>query len=186
MMATYNSHNRTRVPEHSSCSERALVKKRPSHGCCLTLLFTLALLLTACSTTKYVPDGKYLLDGATIITDDNSLNTSVLQQYIRQTGNSKWFSLVKIPLATYSLSGTDSTKWINRTLKKIGEEPVFYDSLQAKRTCNDLQMAMQNMGYLQSTATHDVVIRKKKARIFYLLHPGILYTIGAMNYDIQD
>lgn len=186
MMAPDNPHSKTRVPEHSSCAEMAFMKERPSNWCRQMLVITLTALLTACSTTKYVPDGKFLLDGATIITDDNTLNTGVLQQYVRQTGNSKWFSLVKIPLATYSLSGSDSTKWINRTLKKIGEEPVFYDSLQAKRTCNDLRVAMQNMGYLQSTASHDVVIRKKKARIFYLLHPGIHYTIGAMNYDIQD
>ncbi len=164
----------------------AIFKRRCLHPLFMMAAMVLAAIITACSTTKYVPDGKYLLDGFTIITDDKTVDTGLLQQYVRQTGNSKWFSLIKIPLATYSMSGTDSTKWINRTLKKIGEEPVFYDSVQAQLTCNDLRVAMQNMGYLQSTVSHDVLTRKKKARIFYLLHPGIPYYISDMKYDIQD
>lgn len=83
--------------------------------------------LEGCSSDKFVPNNDYLLDKVKLRSDVKTLDTSLLEQYIRQKGNSKWFSLFKVPLKTYSLSGKDTTKWINRTLKKIGEKPVLYD-----------------------------------------------------------
>ena len=94
--------------------------------------------LEGCSSDKFVPNNDYLLDKVKLRSDVKTLDTSLLEQYIRQKGNSKWFSLFKVPLKTYSLSGKDTTKWINRTLKKIGEKPVLYDSLQAKLSIKDL------------------------------------------------
>ena len=155
-------------------------------GSLLLCAILAAVFFSSCSTTKYVPEGKYLLDGSVLLSDNKDFNAGQLQQYVRQTGNAKWFSMFKIPLATYSLAGSDTTKWMNRTLRKIGEQPVLYDSLQAALTCNDLRVAMQNMGFLQASVSHDVVTKKKKARIFYLLHPGTSYSIGQMTYDIQD
>ena len=49
------------------------------------------------------------------------------------------------------MSGKDSTRWINRTLKKMGEEPVVYDTLQAHLSCEDLRVALQNMGYMNAS-----------------------------------
>lgn len=79
------------------------------------------MLLAACSTTKFVPEREYLLEEVKIMSDDSDLDASQLEPYIRQKANSTWFSFLKIPLGAYSLSGKDSTKWINRTLKKLGE-----------------------------------------------------------------
>ena len=140
----------------------------------------------ACSTTKYVPDGQYLLKKVVVVADQEDFNAAELQPYVRQKPNAKWFSLFKIPLATYSLSGRDSTKWINRTLKKMGEAPVIYDSLQAALTINDLRVAMQNRGYMASTVSHSTQVDGKKMTDIYTLHPGRPYFIGRVDYDIQD
>lgn len=140
----------------------------------------------ACSTTKYVPDGQYLLKKVVVVADQEDFNAAELQPYVRQKPNAKWFSLFKIPLATYSLSGRDSTKWINRTLKKMGEAPVIYDSLQAALTINDLRVAMQNRGYMASTVSHSTQVEGKKMTDIYTLHPGRPYFIGRVDYDIQD
>ena len=140
----------------------------------------------ACSTTKYVPDGQYLLKKVVVVADQEDFNAAELQPYVRQKPNAKWFSLLKIPLATYSLSGRDSTKWINRTLKKMGEAPVIYDSLQAALTINDLRVAMQNRGYMASTVSHSTQVDGKKMTDIYTLHPGRPYFIGRVDYDIQD
>ena len=142
--------------------------------------------VAACSTTKYVPDGQYLLKKVVVEADQEDFNAAELQPYVRQKPNGKWFSLFKIPLATYSLAGRDSTKWINRTLKKMGEAPVIYDSLQAAMTVNDLRVAMQNRGYMASTVSHHTVIDGKKITDVYRLHPGRPYFIGRVDYDIQD
>lgn len=146
------------------------------------------LLLCACSETKYVTDGNYLLDHNYIHTDGKyaGINTGNLKNYLRQRPNSRWFSLVKLPLATYSLSGRDSTKWVNRTLRSIGEAPVIFDSVKAQQTCKDLQLALQNQGYLRTKVDFDVYKRKKRVDAIYTLHPGNQYHIRQFDYQIQD
>ena len=71
------------------------------------ILMAAMLLLTACSETKYVPEGKYLVDRVKIKSDVRSqdINVTELKSLVRQRGNARWFSTGKIPLYTYSLSG---------------------------------------------------------------------------------
>ena len=148
---------------------------------------TMMALLCSCSATKFIPDGEYMLDRVVIKSDKKDFDARQLEPYIRQKGNSRWFSSLKIPLATYSLSGRDTTKWINRTLQKMGEQPVIYDSVQAQLSCKDLQTAMQNMGYMNGTVSLKTTLKgKKKLRAYYTLHPGEPFHIRHFNYDIQD
>lgn len=149
-------------------------------------ILSFSLLLIGCSSTKFIPDGQYLLEDVKIESADKDLDASTLQAYIRQKGNSKWFSLFKIPMATYSLAGRDSTKWLNRTLKHIGEQPVIFDSLQAQLSKKDLTTAMQNMGYMHARTEMNVKHRGHKVNVVYRLIPGEPYRISMVNYDIQD
>jgi len=143
-------------------------------------------LLSACSATKFVPDGEYMLRKVQVVSDDASFNASSLEPYVRQKANSKWFSLFKIPLGTYALAGTDTTRWLNRTLMNIGEAPVLYDTLAARLTCDDLRRALQNQGYLDAGVVVDTVIRGKKLKATYVLHPDRPYYINNVGYRIDD
>lgn len=157
------------------------------HTPLLLLLITLvATALTGCSTSKFVPKDRYLLDAVQVRTDSKDLDAAQFGQYVRQKGNSHWFSLFKIPLGTYSLAGRDSTKWLNRTLRHIGEEPVVYDSIEAARSCADLRLAMQNMGYMNSYVDFETQVRGRKLKAIYTLHPGDPYRISSFRYDIPD
>lgn len=143
--------------------------------------------ITACSASKFIPEGSYLLDDVKIKSDTKNIETSQLKPYIRQKGNSKWFSLFKVPLGTYALSGRDTTKWINRKLQALGEGPVLFDSLQAEQTCNDLSNVLHGMGYIKAQVDYALKReKKKKVKVIYNLHPGKLYHISSINYDIQD
>ncbi len=158
---------------------------------CLRYIYMAAAVLAvvvmmSCSGTKYVPDGSYLLKTVKVKTDDKEFDAAKVSQYVHQRGNSRWFSLFKIPLGIYSLSGSDTTKWINRTLRNIGESPVLYDSLQAQLTSDDLLTAMQNMGYMNARVKHLVRAKGKKATAEYQLLPGEPYVIRSMTYDIKD
>ena len=147
-----------------------------------------ALLFCACSETKYVPEGKYLLDKVKVKNDTKrkDVNASDMKTYVRQVGNSRWFSAAKIPLHTYSLSGRDTTKWLNRMLRSIGEAPVIYDSLSTRRSMEDLQMQLVNMGYLRASVDAMTKAKNKKIDVTYLLHPGKPYFIRNVDYVIQD
>ena len=152
----------------------------------LYIALTALILLTACSATKFISDGDYLLDQVEVKSAQKDFNVSLLEPYVRQKANSKWFSLFKIPLATYSLSGTDTIRWINRTLKNIGEAPVVYDTVMAERSCEALRSAMSNMGYLHSEVELQTRRKGKKVRVTYILKPGEPYYLRNVRYDIAD
>ena len=144
------------------------------------------MILTGCSATKFVPEGQSMLNSVELKSEPKGFNIARLEPYVRQKSNSKWFSLFKIPLGVYSLAGRDSSKWINRTLKNIGEAPVIFDTLQAQLTCNDLQTAMRNMGYLHADVDLSTHVKGKKLSAVYTLRPGAPYDIREVSYDIAD
>ena len=147
-----------------------------------------ALLLVSCAQTKYVPDGRYLLDRVTVTVEGHhkDLNASRLKSYVRQQDNTKWFSITKLPLNVYSLSGSDTTRWINRMLRNIGEPPVLYDSTLARLTAIDLRQMLHNSGYMEGRV--DLLTRTDGKRIkeeFHLI-PGKPYFISHLEYIIAD
>lgn len=94
----------------------------------LLALALIAVLSAACSVTKHVPEGRYLLDNVDIEVDDNGIiDETELYNFLRQTPNHKVLGFAKLQLATYNLSGRDSTKWYNKWLRRVGQPPVIYD-----------------------------------------------------------
>ena len=155
---------------------------------CYTFVLSAMSLLTSCSSTKYVPADEYLLNSVKVKTESSyrDVNTASLRNYVRQMPNSRWFSLYRLPLAVYSLSGRDSTKWINRTLKSMGEPPVVFDSARSVQTCADLTQQLKNEGFLDAQVGMQVVKKRRKADVTYLLEPGEPYFVDSIDYAIQD
>ncbi len=143
-------------------------------------------LLASCSATKYVPDGSYLLDEVRIYSDNKEVKASNLSPYVRQNPNSKWFSLIKTQLYVYNLSGRDTTSWINKTLRRVGDAPVIYSPEDTKRACEELAKAVQNMGYMGAKVTPELKVKKKKAKVFYHIATGNAYRVRSLVYDIED
>lgn len=144
--------------------------------------------LCSCSETKYVAEGSYLLDKVEVEVDGNhgSIDMGKMKARVRQNGNSRWFSTVKIPLATYSLSGRDTTKWINRVLKSMGEPPVIFDSLRTARSAVDLKAELNNEGYLGASVEVATKKKSKKIDVTYILHTGQPYYIKGIRYVVED
>ena len=147
-----------------------------------------AILLMACSETKYVPEDSYLLNRVYVKCEPKTkgVNTSEMKQYVRQRGNSRWFSALKVPLHTYSLSGRDTTKWLNRLLRSIGETPILYDSASTRLSMGDLQKQLKNMGFLNARTEAFTTVKGKKMDVTYVLRPGKPYYVRKVAYDIQD
>ena len=152
------------------------------------IIIVAAVLLVSCAGTKYVPEGSYLLDKVKVTVDERPKDVSINQakDYVRQQENVRWFSMVKLPLGVYSLSGRDSTKWMNRLLRSMGEPPVLYDSVQARLTVGDLQQMLYNKGYLDGRVELWTRSKGKKLSAIYKLYPGEPYRIGRLEYQIDD
>ncbi|MCI6161699.1 MAG: BamA/TamA family outer membrane protein [Prevotellaceae bacterium] len=152
----------------------------------IAVLLSAISLLLSCSTTKFVSEDEYLLTKVKVISDIKDFDASKLSPYILQQGNSKWFSVFKVPLGVYAMAGSDTSKWINRTLKSLGESPVVYDTMQTRLACENLRNALKNMGYLNADVDVQTVVRGKKLKAIYTLHPGRPFFIHSAHYLIQD
>jgi len=150
-------------------------------------IFSLALLaLASCSLTKFVPDGSYLLNEVNIVSEQSEVKPAAYKSYVRQNPNSKWFSLIKIPLYTYNLSGRDSSKWINRMWRRLGDGPVLYDEGLDIRSQQEIKKALNNQGYMSATVKSSKKISKKKLNLTYTIVPGKPYIVKSLKYDIRD
>ena len=70
-----------------------------------------AFVLWSCSSVRHVPAGSLLLDDVRIeVVDSSDVKTSELVNYLRQTPNHKVLGFAKLQLATYNMSGKDSTR----------------------------------------------------------------------------
>ena len=58
--------------------------------------------ISSCDTTRYVPDDAYLLNSTKLKVEGSygDISTGMLSGYLRQTPNTRWFSLLKLPLYT--------------------------------------------------------------------------------------
>lgn len=146
--------------------------------------------LSACSSTKHVPQGEYLLDKVSISIDNDTtdIRTEELTNFLRQTPNHKVLGFAKLQLATYSLSGADTTKWYNRWLRRVGQAPVLYDHSLTDASRRQLEQALINKGYLEAEVNADTIANpaKKRMEVRYLITPGSPHRIGTLDYNIAD
>ena len=145
-----------------------------------------AILIQSCSSTKFVPEGEYLLESATVKSDKKIIPTYEMETYIKQKPNYKTFSIFKLPLFIYNLAGKDTTKWVNRTLIHAGDPPILYDSTMVHLTVDNLERIMTNKGYLNAKVTPIIDLNKKAARITYDIKAGEPYRISEYRIDVND
>ena len=149
-------------------------------------LLLFSVILAGCSVSKFIPEGHYLLDNVKIESDNEEIKPSQMKAYVRQTPNAKWFSLFKVPLYIYGASEKDSTKWINRLWRKLGDAPVIYDKNEAETTRAELCKAVQNMGYMGASVELQEETDGNKMKVRYRISSGKPYMIDNVSYDIPD
>ena len=151
-----------------------------------TLIVFVLLVLVGCDGTRYVADGDYLLTSTHVTCENPRINLTTMDTYIRQRPNSKWLSSLKMPLGFYSMSGADTTKWINRTLRNWGQAPVVYDSVLTARTVEDITAAVRNEGYLNAQVIPQLSAVGKRMKVNYNIVTGSPYVVRKIYYNIDD
>lgn len=153
------------------------------------ITFLAATALWSCSSTRHVPDGAHLVNSVNIEIDNPEVASSdELYNYLRQTANHKVLWCMKLQLATYNLSGSDTTKWYNNWLRRLGQPPSIYNQKLTDASVRQLQQAMINKGYLDANVTVDTTRRdaKKKIDVKYSVTTGKPHVIKSIAYDIAD
>ncbi len=149
------------------------------------LLIILVAGFSACRSTRYVPDEKYLLNSVRIKSDNKELKKDEIKRHIRQKPNVRILGMFRLKLGLYNLS---SKKKENDWLKRIGERPVVYEDFQKRRTVDNLQAYLKNKGYYNAVV-HDTVIynnNKQKVKVRYGVVTGEPYRVGAIGYSVTD
>jgi len=150
-------------------------------------LLILVGLLVACNSTKFVGEGQYLLDKNEIVDSLTAFNPSVLKQHLRQQPNFKVFGLMKWQLFVYDWSGRNEKRWINKQLRRIGEEPVLLDTALMVLSVEELQRFCINKGYMDAKIYASVdTSRHKKAVVTYNVSAGKPYVISKYKMDLGD
>ena len=149
-------------------------------------ILIICIILYSCSSTKYVPEGEYWLQSASIKSDTKSISALDMEPYLAQKPNYKTFTIVRLPLFIYNLSGKDTTKWVNRVLRSGGEPPVIYDSTMVEKTVDDFTRLLNNKGYVHAEVTSEVKKYSDKVKVQYNIKAGEPYRITNYAIDIPD
>ena len=153
----------------------------------VTLAVLSALVLSACKTTKYVPEDQYLLNKASVKVNTKEVDRDQLRNYLRQTQNSEVLGFWKMQLNIYSLSGSDTSKWINRQLRKIGEPPEIYSQMLTGASIDQLSRAMHNQGFFHAQVDTNVrVTAPKKVAVTYSIDAREPYYIRSYKTDFTE
>ena len=148
-------------------------------------------LFASCNTTKFVPEGQYLLNKARVkCVDDKSVSASDLRSYLRQKQNTEIFGFWKLQLHVYNTAPTDTTTQANKRLArnahKMGEAPVIYDEELTAISMQQLRQQMNNMGYFHAEVDTQKIIKDRKIDLTYLVTAHQPYMIRHYTVDIPE
>ena len=137
-----------------------------------------ALFFVACSTTKYIPEGSYLLEKADIKMEDEGADKALLDAYIQQKPNTS-----KTAVRIYGLVKNDSTRF-NRFIRKMGEAPVIFSNRAVALSVQELTAEIHNQGYLNASVSATIDTLNQKANVVYHVRNDQPYRIRNYTMDI--
>ena len=164
----------------------------------LPLMLCAALLLTACSTTRTVPEGDQLFIGLKEVTydnykkNDNFITTQEeVEAALATAPNGALFgsSYYRTPFPyglwiwnAFSDSHGVFGKWMVRS---FGKEPVLMSRVNPALRASVAQTVLRNHGYLHGKVDYEEVACRnpKKAKLSYHVHMGRLYEVDTLSYE---
>ena len=155
---------------------------------CLLVVATLAV---GCGVTRRIPQGKYLLQKNEIEVDksvprDERITAPEINRYVRQQPNKRFLG-TNFYLWTYLSANPDKQNWWNNLKRRIGEAPVYLDSLQTERSASNIKIYMDSRGYFNSQASYHIdTTSRHRAIVTYRTEQGQPYRIGQIKYRFRD
>lgn len=164
-----------------------------SKGCRLILIAAaLSFICSACSVTRHIPPGQYLVQTVTVENDKSSpkkerIPASELEKYVRQTPNKRFLG-TNLYLWIYELANPKKENGWNNWKRRIGQAPVLLDMDLTQKSVRNFKVYMDSRGFYSSRAWFeiDTTSRRKRARITYRTWQGEPYRIDSIAYDFRD
>ena len=161
------------------------------------LLGLVVLMCAACSSTKPLAEGEYMLVKNNVeVKDERNPDFDNLKSYVRPITNKKFMDIFNIRTMAYSMgqptfdkNGQLKDSKFRRMLRnRMGEPPVLLDSTEIESSLRQLTTVMNQLGYFDAEAGFDVVHRRinhKKVKVNYAITAHAPYTISRIQYDID-
>ncbi len=127
-----------------------------------------------------------MLNKVTIKSNVPEATADHLQSYLRQTPNSRFMGMGRAKLGFYSAQDVTSNKWKDRWLRKMGEEPVIYDSLLTQTSQEQLTQELKNKGYWDATVEVSATEKDRKTDLTFVVTGNEPYRIKSYKIDIPD
>ena len=158
------------------------------------VMIMVVVLATACSVTRSLPEGEYLLNKVRFEVDKDTpreeritLDKDGLESYVRQSPNKRILGL-DFYVWVYEKANPEKDNWWNNFKRKIGEEPVLLDSTLTEKSVQNLQTYLHTRGYFSSSVDCkiDTTRRKRRAEVTYKLTQGPATRIDTLSYSFRD
>lgn len=170
-------------------------KKTASQTALINLITVFSVIFfSSCNVTKLIPEDKYLVTKNRVyIHYNDSIAKSAkvkghsLTKYIplSQTPNSRFFGM-DISTWLYMKSKPENNNWWNKTLRRVGQEPRYYNAVERERSEKNMNIYMASIGYLDNTITSHAEYKKKRAYLKYDVVSSKPYYIDSVWYNFND
>jgi outer membrane protein assembly factor BamA len=158
------------------------------------MVLCMLLLLSACNTTRYLPQDKYLLWNNKVELKspekikDRGIMTDQITSVITHRPNQKILGVFPNKLWLYNVR---RKKYENdpenfQLKSKTVEAPVILDSVQIEKSRENIRRLLFNLGYFYAKVSDTVVFNEKKAEVRYRINTGINYAIDTVRYYAAD
>jgi outer membrane protein insertion porin family len=156
------------------------------------LLIPVICFLTACSTTKHLPEGEKLYTGAEVKLNADGLTAreqkvhrSDLQGLTRPKPNTRLLG-IPIKLGFYNLfRKAKPNSFFGRLRNQLGEPPVLLSTVDLDANQKILQSHLENKGFFRAQVAADTSVKGKKAKAIYTANAGSQYHINSVVF-VQD
>ena len=150
----------------------------------------LILLLTNCSTTKFLNDNELLLIKNKIQIDNKKISKADIETYIQPKPNKKLFGIIPFYLYVYNFANSGKERKFKNKIKEIvGEPPIVVNEQQIKHSIQQIRLFLKTKGYYYPQITDSIKINKfnkKKAIVLYYISTNKPYTIDSINWEVND
>ncbi len=138
----------------------------------------------ACSTTRSLKDGEYLLRKNKVKVDDSSFDAGSLMSYVAQKPNSYLLGVNPL-LSVYNWGGDGQSK-MGKFLQSVGVEPIVYDPSLVDKSINNIANHLHYIGYYGSQVESQVQVKGRKVYVNYYVALGKRYTISSIDYVLPE